>query len=169
MSYPKAFSHIGITVTDLDLAIRFYTEVLGFYHLLGPEEFDEERDRDTPIGRILSEAYGEGWQSIRVVRLATSNGIGIELQEFDAVEAETHEDGSGYPKVGVTHICVQDPDIEGLAERIVEHGGRQQTSVLEFYPNEKPFKLVYCEDPFGNIIEIDTHSFETTYSPVSYP
>ena len=26
MTYPRNFSHIGITVTDLDAAVRFYAE-----------------------------------------------------------------------------------------------------------------------------------------------
>lgn len=27
--FPKAFSHIGLSVPDLDKAVEFYTEVLG--------------------------------------------------------------------------------------------------------------------------------------------
>jgi hypothetical protein len=28
--------------------------------------------------------------------------------------------------------------------------------------------MVYCEDPFGNLVEIYTHSYELTYSAGSY-
>lgn len=28
--------------------------------------------------------------------------------------------------------------------------------------------MVYCEDPFGNLIEIYTHSYELIYSAGSY-
>ncbi len=63
---------------------------------------------------------------------------------------------------------MQDPDIEGLAKKIVERGGKQRMPVRDFHPGEKPFKRVYCEDPFGNIIEIYTYSYETTYSIESY-
>lgn len=27
--YPRSFSHIGISVPDLEAAVKFYTEVLG--------------------------------------------------------------------------------------------------------------------------------------------
>lgn len=33
---------------------------------------------------------------------------------------------------------------------------------------KKPYKMVYCEDLFGNIIEIYTHSYELHYGSGSY-
>ena len=29
--YPRSFSHIGLSVTDLDAAVKFYTEVMGWF------------------------------------------------------------------------------------------------------------------------------------------
>jgi hypothetical protein len=43
-------------------------------------------------------------------------------------------------------------------------GGKQHMPVREYYPDEKPYRMVYMEDPFGNIIEIYSHSYELTYS-----
>ncbi|MGS0747240.1 hypothetical protein [Halpernia sp. GG3] len=37
-------------------------------------------------------------------------------------------------------------------------GGQQKSDLLKLAPGEKPFKMVYMEDPFGNPIEIYTHS-----------
>jgi lactoylglutathione lyase family protein len=165
MTYPRAFSHIGVSVTDLDRAIDFYMEVFGCYLLTEPVVY-EEGDEDATISQMLFEGLGEGWRSLKVARLLTSDSIGIELQQFEG--AEFAEDASTYRKTGVSHFCVQDPDIEGLAKKIVEHGGKQRMPVREFYPGEKPFKMVYCEDPFGNLIEIDTHSFESSYSPIAF-
>ena len=50
-----------------------------------------------------------------------------------------------------------DPDIEGLARRIAETGGTQRSEVWEFAPG-LGFYACYCEDPFGNIVEIYSHS-----------
>jgi catechol 2,3-dioxygenase-like lactoylglutathione lyase family enzyme len=36
-TYPRAFSHIGITVPDLEKAIDFFTSVMGWYLLMGTE------------------------------------------------------------------------------------------------------------------------------------
>lgn len=40
--------------------------------------------------------------------------------------------------------------------------------IRAYYPGEKPYKMVYMEDPFGNIIELYTHSYELTYSQGAY-
>jgi len=65
-------------------------------------------------------------------------------------------------------FCVQDPDVEGLAEKIVAAGGKQRMPVREYFPGEKPYRMVYMEDPFGNILEIYSHSYELTYSAGAY-
>ena len=66
------------------------------------------------------------------------------------------------------HFCVQDPDVEGLAEKIVAAGGKQRMPVREYYPGEKPYRMVYVEDPFGTIFEIYSHGYELTYSAGAY-
>jgi uncharacterized glyoxalase superfamily protein PhnB len=63
---------------------------------------------------------------------------------------------------------VQDPEIEKLTEKIVAHGGKQRMTIREYYPGEKPYKMVYVEDPFGIVFEIYTHSYELTYSSGAY-
>jgi hypothetical protein len=46
----------------------------------------------------------------------------------------------------------------------VAAGGKQRMPVREYYPGEKPFRMVYMEDPFGNISEIYSDSYELIYS-----
>jgi catechol 2,3-dioxygenase-like lactoylglutathione lyase family enzyme len=74
-----------------------------------------------------------------------------------------------YWKTGVFHFCVQDPNVEELAERIVAEGGKKRMDKPRYYfPGEKPYRMIYMEDPFGNIIEIYSHSYELTYSDGAY-
>ena len=40
--------------------------------------------------------------------------------------------------------------------------------VRYYYPDQKPYRMVYCEDPFGNIVELYSHSYELTYSAGAY-
>ncbi|MGB3211101.1 MAG: VOC family protein [Desulforhopalus sp.] len=37
MRYPRTFSHIGLSVTDLEKAVEFYTKVLGWYVIMPPD------------------------------------------------------------------------------------------------------------------------------------
>ena len=39
---PRSFSHIGLSVPDLDQAVKFYADVLGFYVIMQPTEVVED-------------------------------------------------------------------------------------------------------------------------------
>ncbi|WP_200262261.1 lactoylglutathione lyase family protein [Streptomyces sp. HSG2] len=161
--YPRTFSHIGISVPDLERAVSFYTEVLGWYVIMPPTLVEED---DSPIGVMCTDVFGAGWGSFRIAHLSTGDRVGVELFQFP--NSEDPENNFEYWKTGVFHFCVQDPDVEGLAARIVEAGGKQRMPVRYYYPGEKPYRMVYCEDPFGNIIELYSHSYELTYSAGDY-
>lgn len=165
MSYPRAFSHVGISVPDIERAVQFYTEALGLYLVVPPSEINEGDDVVANV--MLTEAVKPGWKRVRMAHLSTADGIGIELFEFEGAK-KTGKDYR-YRESGIFHFALQDPDIEQLAKRIVEHGGKQTMPVREFVPGDKPYKMVYCEDPFGNIIELYSHSYELTYSPQAAP
>ncbi|MDR0139620.1 lactoylglutathione lyase family protein [Metabacillus idriensis] len=163
LTYPRSFSHIGLSVPDLDKAVKFYTDVFGWYVLMEPSQVEND---DSAIGQMCRDVFGDKWDTFRIAHLSTGDKIGIELFEFP--HNEKPENNFEYWKTGIFHFCIQDPDIEGMVEKIKEHGGKQRMPIREYYPNEKPFKMVYVEDPFGNIFEIYTHSYELTYSEGAY-
>lgn len=162
--YPKAFSHIGITVPDIDAAVAFYTDVMGWYLIMSPSVVTEEMD--TAIGQMCLDVFGKGWGQFQIAHLATSDSIGIELFSFSqgVKEAPPFQPFN----TGLFHFCVQDPDIEGLVNKIVAAGGKQRMPIRAYYPNEKPYRMCYVEDPFGIVFEIYTHSYELTYSSGAY-
>ena len=160
MSYPRAFSHIGITVPNLEKAVEFYRDVMGWYVMMPPTLVKEENE--SAIGQMCIDVFGEGWESFKIAHLSTSDTIGIELFEFNE---NTKKQAEFNPyKTGIFHFSVKDPNIESLVEKIVKAGGKQRMPIREYFPDEKPYKMVYCEDPFGNIVEIYTHSYELVYS-----
>jgi lactoylglutathione lyase family protein len=162
-TYPKTFSHIGLSVPNLDEAVKFYEDVMGWYTIMKPTVVKEESD--TAIGKMCIDVFGEGWGSFKIAHVSTGDKIGIEMFEFQ--NNRTPEEFE-YWKTGTFHFCVQDPNIEALVEKVVAHGGKQRMPIREYYPNEKPFKMVYVEDPFGLVFEIYTHSYEMTYSQGAY-
>ena len=125
-----------------------------------------KKERDTAIGQMCIDVFGEDWEEFEIAHMSTSDGVGIELFSFPHGVKEA-------PKfnpfnTGLFHFCVQDPDIEALTKAIVDRGGKQRMPIREYYPDEKPFKMVYVEDPFGIVFEIYTHSYELTYSSGAY-
>ena len=162
--YPKSFSHIGITVPDIEKAVKFYSEIMGWYLIMAPSTVIEEKE--TAIGKMCIDVFGEGWGEFKIAHLSTSDGVGIELFSFPKGIKNAPEFSPF--NTGLFHFCVQDPEIENLVAEIVAAGGKQRMPIREYYPNEKPFKMCYVEDPFGIVFEIYTHSYELTYSSGAY-
>ncbi|MGR3634238.1 MAG: lactoylglutathione lyase family protein [Limimaricola soesokkakensis] len=161
--YPRSFSHIGLSVPDFDAALTFYRDVLGLYVIMEPTEVVED---DSDIGRMCTDVFGSGWNRLRIAHMATADGIGLELFEMDGNHAP--EDNLDFRRHGTFHFAIQDPNVEGLVERIVAAGGKQRMPIREYFPGEKPYRMCYVEDPFGIVFEVYSHSYELTYSAGAY-
>lgn len=164
MPYPIAFSHIGLSVPNLEEAVKFYTEVMGLYCIMPPSTITRD---DSDIGIMCDEVFQDtNWESFRIAHLSTSDGIGFEMFEFP--NNIPHEKEFQFWRTDLFHFAVQDPDLEGLVERIVAAGGKQRMPVRHYYKGKKPYRMCYVEDPFGIIFEIYSHSYELTYSSGAY-
>lgn len=161
--YPRTFSHIGISVPDVEKAVDFYSKVMGWYVIMEPTEIKEENE--TAIGQMCIDVFGEGWGSFKIAHMSTGDRIGFEIFEFPNSEGPGEFE---FWKTSTFHFCVQDPDIEGMVKKIVDNGGKQRMPIREYYPGEKPFRMCYVEDPFGLIFEVYSHSYELTYSAGAY-
>jgi predicted enzyme related to lactoylglutathione lyase len=91
------------------------------------------------------------------------NQIGFEVFEFIEPKAEKPPNNFEYWKTSFFHICITEPDIENITKKIAESGGKLRSKIWEPF-SDKSFKIAFCEDPFGNIIEIYTHSYEMFWS-----
>jgi catechol 2,3-dioxygenase-like lactoylglutathione lyase family enzyme len=150
-------------VPDLDLAVNWYKEVLGFTVVREPVEFVPD---DTLKGMAVKDIHGPSLKKVRMVWLSSANQVGFEIFEYIEPKAERRTNNFEYWKSGFIHICITDPDIEGLCKKISETGGKQRSKVWEIVP-DKGYKIAFCEDPFGNIIEIYSHSYEQTITSLS--
>lgn len=136
---------------------------MGWYLIMPPAAITED---DSAIGVMCTDVFDAGWGSFRIAHLSTSDRLGVEIFEFR--NAEKPQNNFEYSKIGIFHFCVQDPDVEGLAAEVVAAGGKQRMPVREYFPGEKPYRMVYLEDHFGNILEIYSHRYELIYSAGAY-
>jgi len=158
---PRGIGHVGLTVNDLDAAVEWYSRIMGF-RLLAPAGAVEANVGH--YGEMCADIFGPNFRKLRIAHMATANGAALELFEFVDPAYERPENNFEYWKAGYSHLCVVDPNVEGLAERIESSGGRIRTSrVWELFEGQ-PYRLSYCEDPFGSIIEIYSHSHEQTFA-----
>jgi catechol 2,3-dioxygenase-like lactoylglutathione lyase family enzyme len=156
--YPKIINHIAVSVPSLDEAVIWYREVLGFTTVKQTEEFVVD---DSLIGMAVKDIHGPRLKKMRMAWLSSANQIGFEIIEYIEPKAERRLDNFEYWKSGFIHICITDPNIEELCKRITESGGKQRSKIWEIVP-DKGYKIAFCEDPFGNVIEIYDHSYEQT-------
>jgi catechol 2,3-dioxygenase-like lactoylglutathione lyase family enzyme len=157
MTAARAFNHVGMTVPDLDRAIDWYSAVLGF-QLIYRRTLGHR-----PAVPEVREIFGPRFGRARQAHMLGANGVGLELFQFLDPPVVVPQDNFRYYETGIFHFCVTDPDLEGLVARILEHGGRQRTKIWQFLEG-RPYRLVYCEDPFGNIIEALSHSYAETFA-----
>jgi catechol 2,3-dioxygenase-like lactoylglutathione lyase family enzyme len=152
-----AVAHVGLTVPDLDRAIDWYVEVLGFQLLAGPIALDRNDE-------VAADVFGERFGALRQAHLTGLGGAGVELFEFLEPRTEAQPPEFAYWRTGLSHFCVVVPDPDALIARITSTGGRLRTRRLWRLFADEPFAMAYCEDPFGNPIEIYSHSYERIYA-----
>ena len=58
-AWPRALTHVGVTVTDLDKAVRWYREILGFHVIAGPAELVGD---DSPFGQTIGISDRREWR-----------------------------------------------------------------------------------------------------------
>lgn len=156
MTRPVAINHVGVVVPDIEAAIDWYRDVMGFGLVGGPFDL-KPGDRS---GRQAQNVLGKQLQHLRIAHMSTANGVGFELFEPVDPPFEQRENVVEFWRSGFFHICVTDPDVEGLVARIVESGGQQLSDFWAERPPSEEFRMCYCADPFGNVVEVYSHQYE---------
>ena len=151
---PRALNHIGITVPDIWGAIDWYGAVFGFAHVMGPRVLQADSAATHETASIFGPRFRKAYQA----HLVTANGIGLELFQFVDPPVEEPAEKLEYWRRGVWHLAFTAPDIDEFCDRIVAAGGLRRIPTFEFIPG-RPYRLIYCEDPWGNIIELFSHHY----------
>lgn len=140
----KDLDHVGFTVSDLDRALSFYRDLLGF-ELLWERAYEEEYVRSLVAypGLRLRCAY---------LKLPGTT-VRLELLEYQMVPRVTVDMHLANP--GNAHLCLKVDDIDALYDRLTAAGVKSLsspvTSTAGFY---KGSKTVYVRDPDGISLQL---------------
>jgi len=137
----KGIHHAAISTTDLQRAIAFYRDLLGFKVI---HEFSWPKgseNADTILG--LEDT------SAKAAMLATGNAM-IELFQFESPVPKSSDPERPVCDHGITHICLYIEDIDAEYNRLKNAG-------MSFHcPPQKDggMNVTYGRDPDGNVIEL---------------
>lgn len=103
---------------------------------------------------------------MKVAFLITGNDVGFELFEFldpstKAQEAASRSVEGEYLRGGYFHICVTAPNPDGVADEVCKDGGSRVGETIPQYDGDV---ALYLRDPWGNMVELTTASFQQTHA-----
>lgn len=136
------FNHTSFTVTNMDRAVKFWTEALGF----------EARSVGLRSGDWQGSVTGVPGAALKIAHLF-GHGAHIELIQYVS--------GAG-PALRIdpnmscaTHICLEVSDIEEIWSRLVKAGASPQGRITPINNGpSKGIKAGYLRDPEGIIVEL---------------
>jgi catechol 2,3-dioxygenase-like lactoylglutathione lyase family enzyme len=143
------FNHVGVVVTDLARARRFYEELLGFTYWW---EFDVPDDLASPVLRVPAPM---GMKAVYLVR----DGFVLELMQFAAPGAQAPRRERVMNEPGLTHVSVATDDFDGVLARVRDYGGE----VLDDTKNDM---VAFIRDPDGQLIELGTMDWRDMLPPL---
>ncbi|MFF4378428.1 VOC family protein [Kitasatospora sp. NPDC001547] len=141
-------AHVGISVSDLDASIAFYTA------LTGREPVAEGTMHSAPFGR----SQGLPVAKLRYATINLDNSLGIDLIQFQEPVGERTNGVANRP--GSMHLCLRVDDFDAVYRRMKEAGyeflGEDYTFIEgEVTPNAAlGTRVAYFNDPDGTNLEI---------------
>lgn len=141
------FFHASVTVRDMETALRFYRDALGFDLIsLGPTGGPE-------ASQIWNFDVAPGQAKVAFLRVPDSD-VMVELFEFSGIEQ--HSASARPCDYGGGHFCVYVDDAAAVHKRAVTHGfsSRSGGPVTISRGPHAGAKAVYLIDPDGYHVEL---------------
>jgi catechol 2,3-dioxygenase-like lactoylglutathione lyase family enzyme len=143
----EAVASVGMTVSDMARAVRFYTEVLPF-----------EREYDVELsGRQWEQLHGVFGARVRVVGLRLGEEW-LELTEYLAPRGRPYPADTRGNDRWFQHVAIIVSDMAKAYARLREHGVAHASTGPQRLPDWNPgaggIEAFYFRDPDGHFLEI---------------
>lgn len=144
------YSHIGLCVSDLEAALRFYCDGLGF---------ERRNEMDIKGNDHLFELPDPRFKAVYV----SHGSLVLELLRFNSPNETTATGVRPLNRPGFTHLALEVDDIDDVRERIIRFGGTARDSTRTYvrvdsidFGEERAdgFSMLMCTDPDGNRMEL---------------
>lgn len=137
----SAIRHTGLVVTDLDRALHFWCDLLGFKVVKQMEESGSNIDAMM------------GLQDVRVTtaKLAAPDGFLLELLCFHSHPDKPRWEGTPY-STGFTHIALTVDDLDQLVSKLTQEGF--SFPALPQHSPDGYAKVIYAKGPEGVLLEL---------------
>ena len=155
-----ALNHIGVCVPDVHRAVTWYRDVFGFTVVKAPARVPRDGSQE---GEVAASVLGPNFQEMLIAHMATADGTGFELFQFVEPDTAATARNNVEWRTGFFHIALTHPNIPEIVETIKSAGGKQRSPILELFKGEN-HSICYCEDPFGNVIEIMSTRYEQIFA-----
>lgn len=147
-------NHVAVSVSDIEATVNWYSQVFGF-KLLG--NIYHIKRSETPDAAIFG-IYPASLNEVRLAYMATGNGVGFEVFEFIDPKPNPQTEAFEYNRKGFFHVCVTHPNPDELADKVEAAGGKRIGKTVE--SDKGDMKCLYLSDPWGNVVEVLSVSFE---------
>ncbi len=137
----KGFRHVGIVVKDMEKALYFYRDLLGFKIVKKMQE----------SGNYIDSVCGVKKISVITVKLSADDNNLIELLYFISPVSKNNA-AKGLTDVGFSHISCTVENIDATYDRLSKAGIHFNS--LPQVSSEGYAKVAFCLDPEGNFIEL---------------
>ena len=141
-SWIQDVRHAGIVVRDMELALKFYRDILG---LTIHRAMDEKGD-------FLNHIFTTKGLRVTTVKMGTAQGAPLlELLKFDHPPIRDGVDVDLFTR-GPTHVAFTVNDLDGLHEKPTAAGAKFNNAPA-FSPDGFA-KVAFCQDFEGNYLEL---------------
>jgi catechol 2,3-dioxygenase-like lactoylglutathione lyase family enzyme len=135
--------HLGITVSNLETALRFYQDLLGFKIHKMALESGECLDNFSALKNV----------SVTTVKMYDKNKNMLELLHYKShPEKPFNNRARRLSEVGCSHFALTVSDLDSLYKKLTKEGIKFNHPV-QVTPDGK-VKVAFCRDPDGTFIEM---------------
>jgi catechol 2,3-dioxygenase-like lactoylglutathione lyase family enzyme len=157
--------HVGLTVPDLEEAVRFYTDVIGGVELYRQGPFDAAEIPRMPDGRDWTEAHvNVPGARLRFAVLRLGDDFMLELFEYEKPEQASRTPPQN-SDVGGHHLALKVTDVDAASSFLRERGVRLMERIEIDEGPAAGQRANYFLDPFGNHLELVQYDVARRQTP----